>query len=78
MTHRNPPDNVVPFERVKKPTQPTAAPEGDLFKLLSRIDELEETLETLDEAGVTTRAELEELIGRLEAEAAAHDKTDNS
>jgi hypothetical protein len=74
MTKRNPPDNVVPFDRSKgkKP------PESDLFALLSRIDELEEALEILDEAKVTTRDELEALIGRLEAEAAALEHPDQS
>jgi hypothetical protein len=74
MTKRNPPDNVVPFDRVKGKKQP----EGDLFALLSRIDELEEALEILDEAKVTTRDELEELIGRLEAEAAVLEHPDQS
>jgi hypothetical protein len=77
MTQGKPPHNVVPFERgkAKKPARPQ---EGDLFALLSRIDELEEALETLDEAGITTRDELEELIGRLEAEAAALDDPDKT
>jgi len=43
--------------------------EPDLFALLSRIDELEDALETMNELGITTRDELEALIGRLEAEA---------
>jgi hypothetical protein len=43
--------------------------EPDLFSLLSRIDELEEALDTLDELGIQTRDELEALIGRLESEA---------
>jgi hypothetical protein len=46
-----------------------AGNEPDLFALLSRIDELEDALETLDDLGITTRDELEDLIGRLEAEA---------
>ena len=77
MTQGKPPHNVVPFERAKaKKTTPPQ--EGDLFTLLSRIDGLEEALESLDEAGVTTRDELEELIGRLEAEAAALDDPDKT
>jgi|GEM_PF-3537311 len=67
MTKQKPPDNVVPFNRARKKSQP----EGDLFALLSRIDDLENALEVMDEAGITTRAELEATIARLEAEAAA-------
>lgn len=77
MSDAKPPHNVVPFERAssKKSAKPT---EGALFTLLSRIDELEDALETLDEAGISTRAQLEELIGRLESEAAALDSPGNS
>lgn len=66
------PDNVVPFERAKKQKRG----EGELFALLARIDELEGVLELMDEVGVTTRNELEELIGRLESEAAALEESD--
>ena len=77
MTQGKPPHNIVPFDRAKarKSAKPT---EGDLFSLLSRIDELEDALETMDEAGVTTRDQLEELIGRLESEAATFDDPGNS
>jgi hypothetical protein len=74
MTRGKRPDNVVPFERAKAKQKG----EGDLFTLLSRIDELEEALEVMDEAKVTTRNELEELIGRLEAEAAAMEDPDQT
>jgi hypothetical protein len=67
MTKQNPPDNVVPFNRTRK----KSPSEGSLFALLSHIDDLENALEVMDEAGVTTRAELEATIARLEAEAAA-------
>lgn len=64
------PDNIIPFTSVRKKT---AAPSVEIHALLSRIDELEEILEALDELGVTNRAELVELISRLESEAAQLD-----
>lgn len=64
------PDNIIPFTGVSKKT---AAPSVEIHALLSRIDELEEILEALDELGVTNRAELVELISRLESEAAQLD-----
>ena len=48
--------------------------EPDLFALLTRIDELEDALETLDDLGITTRDDLERLIGRLEVEAERLDR----
>lgn len=39
-----------------------------MYDLLTWIDELEEALETLNKAGVTTRNQLEELIRELEAQ----------
>jgi len=44
-----------------------------MYDRLSRIDELEELLEALDELGISNRAELVDLISRLESEAAALD-----
>jgi hypothetical protein len=73
MSKQNPPDNVVPFNRTRK--KPPS--EGNLFALLSHIDDLENALEVMDEAGVTTRAELEATIARLEAEAAALEDQDD-
>ena len=64
------PDNIVPFRSIA--SRKTSA-SGEMYDLLSKIDELEELLETLDETGVSTRAELVDLISRLEAEAAARD-----
>lgn len=64
------PDNIIPFTSARKKT---AAPSVEIHALLSRIDELEEILEALDELGVTNRAELVELISRLESEAAQLD-----
>ena len=64
------PDNIVPFRSIA--SGETSA-SGEMYDLLSKIDELEELLETLDETGVSTRAELVDLISRLEAEAAARD-----
>jgi uncharacterized protein YlxW (UPF0749 family) len=46
----------------------------DLFDLLSRIDELEDALEIMDEHGVTTREELESHIAELERRAAELDE----
>ncbi len=72
MSDRHPPNKVVPFKRNRKKRQG----EGELFALLSRIDDLENALEVMDESGVTTREELEALIGQLESEAAALDDAD--
>ena len=72
MSKQKPPDNVVPFNRSRK----KAPVEGNLFALLSHIDELENALEVMDESGITTRAELEATIARLEAEAAALENSD--
>ena len=44
-------------------------PQPDLYGLLTRLDELEDALETMDELGLTTRDELAALIDRLEVEA---------
>ena len=64
------PDNIVPF-RSAASTKSSAS--GEMYDLLSKIDELEELLESLDEIGVATREELVEMITRLESEAAALD-----
>lgn len=77
MTHDKPPHNVVPFERAKSKKVPKPG-ESELFNLLSKIDELEDALETLDDVGVTTREQLEELIGKLESEAAKLDDSGQS
>lgn len=77
MTHGKPPHNVIPFERAKSKKAPKPG-EGELFTLLSKIDELEDALETLDDAGVTTREQLEELIGKLESDAAKLDDSRQS
>lgn len=41
-----------------------------MYELLSRIDELEDALEILDEHGIDTREQLEALIADLERRAA--------
>lgn len=64
------PDNIIPFSSARKKT---GSPSAEMHDLLSRIDELEELLEALDELGVSSRAELVDLISRLESEAAALD-----
>jgi hypothetical protein len=51
------------------PGDETAMPRPrDLEETLSRLDLAQETLEGLDELGVTTRAELVALMNALEAE----------
>jgi len=64
------PDNIVPFRNAASKNVSTSA---GMYDLLSKIDELEDLLETLDEIGITSRAELVALISQLEAEAAARD-----
>ncbi|CAA9577733.1 MAG: hypothetical protein AVDCRST_MAG87-3026 [uncultured Thermomicrobiales bacterium] len=63
-------DNIVPF-RTSSSARTSSG--GEMYDLLSKIDELEELLETLDEFGITTRAELVDMISRLEADAALRD-----
>ncbi len=60
------PSKIINLDDKRKRNQES---EPDLFALLSRIDELEDALDTLDELGIQSRDELEALIGRLEAEA---------
>lgn len=64
------PDNIIPFSTSRKRSR---APDAVMYDLLSRIDELEELLEALDELAITTRAELVAMISRLESEAASLD-----
>jgi chromosome segregation ATPase len=47
-----------------------------MYELLSRIDELEDALEVLDENGVENREQLEALIAELERRAAELDTED--
>ncbi len=49
---------------------PSTDANRELFDLLARIDELESLRDQLDELGITTRAELEQRISDLEADAA--------
>ena len=60
------PSKIIDFDDARK--RPRGG-EADLYGLLTRLDELEDALETLDEVGVTTRDELAALIERLETEA---------
>ena len=64
------PDNIVPFRSAPRKN---ASASAEMYDLLAKIDELEDLLETLDELGISNRAELVDLISRLEAEAAARD-----
>lgn len=64
------PDNIIPFSSAKRKT---GSRDAEMYDRLSRIDELEELLEALDELGISNRAELVDLISRLESEAAALD-----
>lgn len=43
------------------------------YDLIAQIDELEDTLEVMDEFGLHTRDDLESLIARLEAKLDAQD-----
>ena len=67
MPNRN---KIIDLDAVRRKQQGESP---SLHELLSWIDELEEAAETLDKAGVTTRAQLEELIRTLEAQASAGD-----
>lgn len=64
------PDNVIPFSSARKRTVSSST---EMYDLLSKIDELEELLEALDELGISSRAELVDLISHLESQAAALD-----
>ena len=52
-----------------EPPQPTEDPQGEaasVHQLLMRLDLATEVLEGLDELGLETRAEVEQLLDRLE------------
>lgn len=57
-------DNVINFDAHRRNKRSSA----ELQELLGRMDEIEELLETMDELGVTTRAELVDLLEQLEKE----------
>jgi hypothetical protein len=57
-------DNIIDFDSRRRNRR---SPE-ELQALIGRMDELEEILETMDELGVTTRAEIVDLLEQLEKE----------
>jgi hypothetical protein len=57
-------DNIIDFDAHRRNKR---TPE-ELQQLLGRMDELEEILESMDEFGVTSRAELVDLLEQLEKE----------
>jgi hypothetical protein len=57
-------DNIIDFDSHRRNRR---SPE-ELQALIGRMDELEEILETMDELGVTTRAEIVDLLEQLEKE----------
>ena len=57
-------DKIIDFDAHRRNKR---SPE-ELQQLLGRMDELEETLESMDEFGVTSRAELVDLLEQLEKE----------
>lgn len=66
-----PDKKIVNFETARKAHRND---KPSLIELLNRLDELESTLETLDEHGITTRDELVELMRKLEQQV---DEADN-
>lgn len=56
-------NKIINLDEVRKRRQQQAA-EGGLFQKLSRIDELEDILDTMDELATTT---VEELVAALDA-----------
>lgn len=71
MTESQPNITVLAQHRAKKQSA-----QESMYDLLSRIDELEDVLEILDENGVSTREELEALIADLERRAAELESDD--
>lgn len=63
-------DNITSIDVARGRSKASTA---EMYDLLTRIDELEELLEAMDERGITTRAELVDRIAGLEAEAAQRD-----
>lgn len=59
------PENIIDLNAHRK--KATAATEVDLQELMERTSLIEDTLEQLDELGVSTRDELVQLLHELEA-----------
>lgn len=57
-------DNIIDFDSHRRNRR---TPE-ELQAMLGRMDELEEILETMDELGVTNRADIIDLLEQLEKE----------
>lgn len=66
------PDNITSIDTARRKSK---ASTDEMYDRLSRLDELEELLEAMDERGITTREELVVLIADLEAEAARRDSS---
>lgn len=69
------PDNITSIDAARRKSKTST---DEMYRLLARLDELEELLEAMDERGITTREELVVLIADLEAEAARRDATTES
>lgn len=63
-------NNIINFDAARRKNR---AEPVDMHTFLSRIDELEEALETLDSFGIENRQQLIDLIRRLEEQAASED-----
>jgi hypothetical protein len=63
-------DKIINFDAARRKNR---GDEQDMHEFLSRIDELEEALETMHKFGINTREELAELIRTLEEQAASRD-----
>lgn len=64
------PENITPIDSARRKKQPSS---DEMYERLLRLDELEELLEAMDGHGITSRADLVNLIAELEAEAARRD-----
>lgn len=58
-------NNIIDLNTARRRSQLDSR---DVQSLIGRMDELEEMLETMDELGISTRAELASLLDRLEKE----------
>lgn len=59
------PENIIDLNSRRKPTETQANPQ----ELMEQMSLIEDTIEQMDELGVTTREELVELLEALESSA---------
>ncbi len=59
------PENIIDLNSRRKKTEPHADPQ----QLLEQMSVIEDIIEVMDELGVTTREELEDLLEALETSA---------